>query len=559
MSTSRPADTAERDLVQTGSTEPMVSFVGTPLRTTVRTTARERPRLDPVLVVLVLGTVLGLGLRLYQLSRPGYLVGVTEYDDGADFGSAIRLVHGVLAYRDFITVQPPGITLLMAPAALLAGGLGTAKALALGRVLTACAGAASVPLGGLLVRHQGVLATTVACGILAVYPGAIAAAHTVLLEPWLVLCFLIGALVVFDGDRLADDTGRPVWRSRLVWGGVAFGFAGAVKVWAVLPVIVIAVLCLPRPRRLLRYLGRVAVGFAVPVLPFAALAPGRFVQSVIVAQLVRVDHVRTSLLARLVSLTGLTALHTPPSTAQVVWIAVAIAVFAAGGSVLASLLTRRPPPALESFALLSSTIVVVAFLMPDDYYYHYAGFFAPFLALAVALPVGRLVDSLPGVPVSGAVSVALGAIVAMTIVQARSESELSAENLEAAAAAVIPPGACVLTDTVSLTIAADRFVSTAPDCPVMVDGVGTDYALSSGRNGVTDAGSVPAVESTWLSAFEHAQYVWVSCAPVASSACESTTNRRIPWTPTITAYFDSHFRRVPAPGLPGGLYARTSD
>ena len=53
-----------------------------------------------------------------------------------------------------------------------------------------------------------------------------------LLEPWLVLFCLLGALAVFDGDRLAGS------RRRLVWGGVAFGFAGAVKVWAILPVLV---------------------------------------------------------------------------------------------------------------------------------------------------------------------------------------------------------------------------------------------------------------------------------------------------------------------------------
>ena len=51
---------------------------------------------------------------------------------------------------------------------------------------------------------------------------------------------LLGMLAVFDGDRLAS--GR-----RLIWGGLAFGFAGAVKVWAILPVLVI--LALLRPAR----------------------------------------------------------------------------------------------------------------------------------------------------------------------------------------------------------------------------------------------------------------------------------------------------------------------
>ncbi len=47
--------------------------------------------------MIIVATLLAVGLRLYDLSRPGYLFGISEYDDGTDFGSAIRLVHG--AYR----------------------------------------------------------------------------------------------------------------------------------------------------------------------------------------------------------------------------------------------------------------------------------------------------------------------------------------------------------------------------------------------------------------------------------------------------------------------------
>ena len=150
-----------------------------------------------------MATLVGLALRLYQLSRPGYLLGITEYDDGTDFGSAVRLVHGALPYRDFIMVQPPGITLLMAPVALATKTLGTVSGMAAGRVLTALASGAAIPLAGLLTRHRGLLAVSVACGILAVYPDSLLAARTVLLEPWLVLFCLLGALAVFDGDRLA--------------------------------------------------------------------------------------------------------------------------------------------------------------------------------------------------------------------------------------------------------------------------------------------------------------------------------------------------------------------
>ena len=37
--------------------------------------------LTPVSIVIVAATVLALGLRLYQLSRPGFLLSVNEYED----------------------------------------------------------------------------------------------------------------------------------------------------------------------------------------------------------------------------------------------------------------------------------------------------------------------------------------------------------------------------------------------------------------------------------------------------------------------------------------------
>jgi hypothetical protein len=503
--------------------------------------------------VLIAVTVIALGLRLYQLSRPGYLLGVTEYDDGPDFGAAIRLVDGHLPYRDFIIVQPPGIMLLMAPVALVAKGLGAAGSMAIARVATVLAGAASALLGGLLVRHRGLLATIAAAGILAVYPAGIQSAHTVLLEPWVVLFCLAGALIVFDGDKLASS------RARLAWGGAAFGFAGAVKVWAVLPVAVILVLAAGRPRHAVSYLGGVAAGFLIPVLPFFLAAPRTFYDSVIFAQVVRVDKARTPLGFRLHEMTGL--IEVPGlRTATLIVISAAMVAAVAVCSVLAARISRLPPPPLDFFAFCTAALVVAAFLWPADFYYHYAGFLAPFLALAVALPVSRLV-TVTGVRAGGrslsrpAVAGAAIAIVGMAAVQfgleAASRAPLSprtpgiSQAEVAAAKRIIPPGACVLADQVSYLIAADRFISRVADCPIMVDSVGTDYALSGGRNAATGAAKSAAVRAAWLAAFRPAQYVWLS----------NLAGKRVPWGASqVASYFHRNF--VPVPGGPAGLYVR---
>ena len=343
---------------------------------------------NPVTLIIVAATVLGLLLRLYQLSRPGFLLSVNEYDDGPYFGSAVRLVHGAVPYRDFLIVQPPGITLLMIPVALLSKVTGTAWGMATARILTSLIGAASVALAGLLVRHRGVLATVIVCGIMAVYPDAIQATKTLLVEPWLVLFCLIGALAVFDGDHFTTRT------RRLVWGGVAFGFGGAVEPWAIFPVIIITVLALRWPRRAAAYVGGVAAGFLVPVLPFAALAPKKFYQATIIAQIgPRAGATRTSTWERIQDLTGLADLH-KPTHLVILGAAVLIAAVVAGSLGLAFLLTSRLPPMLDLFAVGTAGFVLIGFIWPNQFHYHFAAFFAPWLALAIGLPLAALVRDL---------------------------------------------------------------------------------------------------------------------------------------------------------------------
>jgi len=524
--------------------------------------SRRVPSLTPVGAVIAAATMVSLALLAYQLSRPGYLLGVTEYDDGSYVGSALRLVHGDLIYRDFIFVAPPGITLLMAPAALLSKVIGTTAAtMGIGRIMTGLVAAGAVVLGGLLVRHRGLLAVIVTCGILAVYPDTIAAAHTVLLEPWLVLFCLAGAVIVFDGDNLTGS-GR-----RLIWGGVVFGLAGAIQTWAIFPVAVILALSLPRPRRALRYAAGVAIGFLVPVLPFAVLAPRRFYQGLVVAQIgSRAGSARVADSYRLRQMLGL-VYGSVTSHAELDAIALALAVVVLAMLAGASLLTRALPPPLEWFALGSAALVVAAFLWPDQFHFHFASFFAPFLALSIALPASRLLagaqfagQAAQAAPAAGpgswpgrqwlgwSVTGLAGAIViVLTVIQANGETHLATHaDPPAAADRIIPPGACVLTDEVAFTILANRFVSDVPGCSLMVDGLGTDLALSHGLKPSTGAGRVPAVAAVWSSAFDHAQYVWLTTLNV----------RRIPWTPALRAYFSKDFVVVLRDGRRDTLYAR---
>jgi alpha-1,2-mannosyltransferase len=494
----------------------------------------------PVNMAIIIITLVAFALRLYyQYSRPGFLFGVVEYDDGPYFGSAVRLVHGSLPYRDFILVQPPGITLLMSPAALLSYLTGTSWGLAVGRILTLLAGTAGVLLAGLLVRHRGLLAVILTCGIMAVYSDAVAAAHTVLVEPWLVLFCLAGAVVVFDRDRITAST------RRLAWGGVAFGFGGAVEGWAIVPVLVIAALCLPQLKRAGMFVAGVAAGFLVPVLPFAIAAPHQFYKSLITAQIgYRAHTVRVGILLRLKNIIGIPyALSWPKDL--VLLAVLAIVVFIVVTQIAAIMVTKKPQPLLDWFATVTTVLVILMFLWPPQFHYHFAAFLTPWLALTIALPISRLLADLPPGTASpaakrqlswAAVGVATVVLVVLAGSQARFES-LPARvigPIPAAVDRVIPPGACVLTDQVSVTLLANRFVSDVPGCPQMVDSVGTDLALSNGLKPFTGAGKVPAVAAAWNYAFSHAQYVILT----------PSNTRRVAWTPALQAYLANHFVQV---------------
>jgi alpha-1,2-mannosyltransferase len=485
-----------------------------------------------VLGVIALCTAVAAFLRFYQLTRPGYLLGVTEYDDGVNFGNALRLVSGVIPYRDFVMVQPPGAMVLIAPVALLAKVTGTAAGMGLARLLTAAADTACVALLGLLVRHRGVLAAGLASGSYAVYPDALVAAHTFMLEPWLNLCCLTGALLLFDGDRFTAS-GR-----RVALGGVAFGFAMAIKVWAVVPFALICLLTLTRPRRLATLCAGGAAGLAVPVLPFLVMAPSGLIQDVITSQFVRSNLMHHAPLPRLSNMAGFALLPGIPSSVQVLLLSLAACAVLAAYAAYAA--TRRMPATLDVYAVLGLALVAGFLTWAASYHPHYGAFAGPFLALAVALPAGLLVPDITSFKPRPALAAGLAATVALVTVGVRqfdAESQLSAPTgLVAAADRLIPPGECVFTNDVSLTISANRFFSALPGCPEMVDSFGTLLAVTDGRQVSAPPWQVAKARSLVRRAFSFARFVWLVPGQIA-------------WNGSLYRFFESHFRLL---GLRGG-------
>jgi len=582
-------------------------------------------------IVIASCAMIALFLRGYQLARPGYLLGVTEYDDGVLFGNALRLVTGVIPYRDFSMVQPPGGMLLMVPAALLAKVAGTAWGLAAARLLTVGADTANVVLLGVLVRHRGPLTASLACGLYAVNPDAISAAHTFLLEPWLNLFCLLGAVAIFDRDRLVGTSPRapgtaprvqhpprvlnteeigdaprisytpytPYTPSfprvsdnvRLVCGGLLFGFAVAVKIWAVVPLGIVGLLVVLAARRArptaalaagparrvrpaAALAAGAAAGLAVPLLPFAVLAPGALARGVLVGQFVRNAYGSRHLLQRLSDLAGL-GLHPVGRGEKLLLAAITAVLIGCCGAAYALVSRRcgeRRARALDGYALACAAAVTAMLLWPRLYYQHYGSFDAPFLALALALPIGRLAAARQGnPPVAVAAGPATGArparlraalVVALVLLiavagyrQFRAESRLRGDSVAAAADRLIPAGSCVLANDPADTVTADRFYADVPGCPEIVDSFGTFIAMTGGRFRSASPAALQRIVALWQTALDRAQYVWLN----------TDTLVQIPWNRWLYGYFLAHFRvigfigpPVPYRNIPRpGLYART--
>lgn len=522
----------------------------------------RRPRAAATVLTVWIFTTVALVARGIQLFLPGGLLGVTEYDDGVYFGAALRLTQGLLPYRSFVLVQPPGVPLLMTPLALLAHVIGTDWGLATARIITVVVGATNVYLLGRLLSHRGTLTVVVSCGILSVFSAAVMAAHTLLLEPYLNFACLVGFGLLFDGDRVTVD------RSRLIWAGVAFGVAGAIKAWAILPVVVILIVLAlhsspdggqSRWTSLGRFAGGVTAGFLVPCLPFLITAPSAFVREVVTDQLVRVAPTRTPVGTRLSYLAGL---HGGYGGHHLPTLLLAGATLVVGGGLIAGTVPGRArsgpdashliPPGvaatepiagrtLEITMAAVSVVVFVAFLWPANFYYHYGAFFAPWLAASVGLALGRLhVTLLPG---SGGLAritqASLVVLVVGAVVFFLSRPTDFGQRVSPVIDRLVPPGACVVTDESSITVAANRFLTSVPGCPAVIDSFGTVMALSGGDQIGSGASHDRRLQHFWMASFTRADYVVLSGA----------NSWRIPWSPALRRLLREQFRLVHRGGV----------
>jgi hypothetical protein len=510
-------------------------------------TAREPARL-----LAVVPAIAALAICVIPLTWPDHWAGVFSYDEGAYVGSAIELARGLVPYKDFAFVQPPGISLLLLPVAGLfrLAGLGTQDVMSAARVITAIATALGSGLAALALRHRGVVGMMVAGGALAAFPLAYTAFSSTLLEPYLDLLCLLGVVLLFPGGRLATS-----WRLGLA--GLAFGLAFGFKVWAVIPAgfgfcwVVRSGL-----RDALRYTGGVVAGVAAIYGPFLALSPSSFIRDVFLAQVNRLDLVGFGF-HRFVLVSGVKYLRLPAWWA-VVLLSLLLALWAA-----AHLLAPAGDGTGRSFdwyVAVVGVVVLCILMLGHPYYAHYSDILAPWAALSVGSLTARAVAgasarlalrragsasaSEPDTRVGRTLGGLVLAVVLVAVVVVPTRELWSARKFDTAPenAAILrlvsatPAASCVVSDESAMLEAANRLTTGGPHCPVVIDSDGVRLVTLAqlGRRPATYV----ALAAEWQRWFGRASYVYLT----------RRFHLRIPWTRALSAWFHRHFVRVRLPG-----------
>lgn len=461
-------------------------------------TVRSRP--------LAAVIALALLLRAYPWFLPHTLLGVMEVDDGVYYGAARMLLAGRLPYADFTIVHPPLTSVLLLPFAALGAAVGDPYGMAAARLAMAGVAVANLllvhRLAGLLTPRRG--AALLAAAAYAVMPDAVIAEHTILLEPVVNLFCLLGVLVLLRE------------RSRPVLAGALFAVAGGVKVFAAAYVLAVLAWLVLSARRhlLLPFLAGTAGTGALLLGPFFLADPSAFWLDVVTTQGSRPNDNTSGGLVRMLD--------------EVVPHAVSLlALLLLVGAVLlgARAFERRRPGSPVTLWLLVTGAVAIAFANSPSYFPHYGAFLVPPVAMLLSLAQGARRWA-----VAGLLVVWTGASVS-DVASTQGQGDLRA------AGRLVPDGACVWSEGLSLSVAADVLRLPDGECPGWIDGRGVN--LTYNTDWPRDQEYYPSAGFLQTERWQRETRAQLSRADYL--LLTSTPDRIEEWTPQTQAYAASRF------------------
>jgi hypothetical protein len=500
---------------------------------TVEDSGRNRRWLWALAVMAVGAWVLRALPFFHRHGAFGYPV---DYDEGVYFTASALLFQGLLPYRDFIFVHPPGALLLWGPGAALTSLLDVATCFTLARWMATVVGALNVFLAGrLALRIWGPVAGVVAALVYATYPELVIVERGPFLEPVLNLACLSMANLWLEPPRARRES--PRW----LWAGVLCGLAISVKVLG--GIWLVAALVSRSPRSAWReQLGLVlAAGATVLLLvsPFFAASPSRFLGDVLLFQSLRPGDGELDRLGRL---------HEIFHERRLVGVGLAL-----GGLLLATVRTFKsegPSRPVERFFALAYAVTVAAFLSSPSYWNQYNAHLAASESVLAGLGAAVLHQWLSARGRMLAHAVLVLVVVAVPLVSAkrlRQSSRWRAPELVELGRyirAAVPAEAPLCSFEPAWGLTGGRLPPVKPGAPLMVD----SYALML-QDALDSGERFPSTEAAF-----HAPASQQDIRPLLEGCHFVVMGWRGAWqlTEESRQWFQSRFvRRFPAEGQTG--------
>ncbi|MFY2561511.1 hypothetical protein ACN469_28185 [Corallococcus terminator] len=298
-----------------------------------------------------------------------------DYDEGVYFSAAALLSQGVLPYRDYFFVHPPGLAVLLSPLAALSRVFDAATAFTVVRWCIPVLGALSTVLSGRIAQERwGMRAGLVAALVYAVYPEAAATERGPFLEPLLNLTCLGMAWVWLRPE------GKDGARRQDLWAGVLLATACAIKLTAGVWVLaaVWARGAAGEWQRVVRLVGAALVAGLLWVGPFFALAPGPMFEGLLHFQLLRPPDGELDTWRRLVTMLGERHLG--------------VSVLSGVGLLVVLVRARRREAVAERLFAGAWLLTCAVFLSSKSYWGQYNASLAPATALLAGLGASWLLD-----------------------------------------------------------------------------------------------------------------------------------------------------------------------
>lgn len=438
------------------------------------------------------------------LQKNGGIGAAMNYDDGVYYGAATGLANGLVPYRDFLLVHPPGIAVFFAPIAALGSVITDLRALELARLVVILIGLLNTALVYYVGKKAaGTTAAVTASLLWIVWSALIFEEKTTLLEPFVLVGILVSLALLFN-------TSERTWKP--VVAGLVIGYAVVTKYWAAIPMLVIAggVVVSRRVKAAVVYLVSAGVMALVVTAPFWVLAGSQMVEDTIAAQSTR-QVGSDGLLERLALILNISTASTWSKVGpRLGWPLVGACLVAVALCAVAVWFRYRKGRIWVVLLVVQGAIL----LWVPVFFQGYASFVAPALLLTLGAGAQFLWDAGKSVAARRSLRVLAVAAVSLTVAYSIVLAALTSfafGSIGAGATPAVAAARCVAADRPSTIAIVDKMTSNVTNgCPAVYDITGLFFEPEVRASGAKSRATSQGYQDAVLALFAASDYVIIS-------------------------------------------------